>query len=94
MANPVVIPTTANTWVKVATAVTTGFLWIIDTSAEYKFSYRMTGDATSVTLAEAVVFPRPGYMINQPSDEPIDIWIYTERKTGPLTADGKLRLDA
>jgi hypothetical protein len=93
MANPLVISTTANQWQKVASGVTSGFLWIVDSSPDYKFTYRMYNDATPVTLSEAVVLPLPGYLINQDVAEPIDIYIYTERKTGTLTDAGRLRLD-
>lgn len=92
MANPVVVPCALDGWTKVATAATTGFIWIKDTNASYKFTYRMTTDPAPTDLSDAVVLPVPGYIIN--ASAAIDVYIYAERPSSTSTSAGSVRVDA
>ncbi len=80
MANPVAVSCTVNTWVKVGTAIKTGFVWIKNYQAKYEVDYRETGSAAPTDRATSVPMPQPGYMINHPTA--IDVYVYTEDNDG------------
>ena len=85
MASPVLVDTPVGVWTKVATAVKTGNIWIINSSANYYHTYRDTGITAPTTDAEAVKLMIPGKKIESSID--IDVYI---KATG---ADGRVRVD-
>jgi hypothetical protein len=89
MANPIYpVPVPKGSWIKVATAVTTGTLHRKDNTPTYKQTYRLTGEAAPTLEAEGVLM-----FVDDPEKEiishnaPIDVYVWC------VNADGKLRVD-
>jgi len=87
MANPTVIDCPADTWTKVATAITIGGVWIIDTGPSvYRHTYRMTGDPAPTDNEDAKDFGGREYLPIE-DDDPIDVYISPSRKAGRVRVD-------
>lgn len=82
MADPVTVACAADSWTKVATAVTTGFIWIKDTKPVYQVTYRMNGNPAPTDLSTAWPMPQPGYIIND--DNAIDVYVYPVGNNGSV----------
>ena len=76
MSDPTVVLLTAGTWVKVATSVTQGMIWVLKTRATYVQTYRNTGGAAPADLNDAAPLPEPGLPIS--SDDLIDVYVRAE----------------
>ncbi len=86
MADPAVVACTKDVWTKVATNVTTGFVWIIKTGPNvYLQTYRATGNPAPANNADAVKMPSPGAAISAAAG--IDVYIQ------PTRVDGSVRVD-
>lgn len=85
MADPVIVACTADTWVKVATNVTTGFVWIMKTGPTYMQTYRDTGEAAPGNDNDAVVMPAPGMPISASAG--IDVYIKARNVVGSVRVD-------
>ncbi len=87
MANPAVVDCPADTWTKVATAVKTGGVWIMDTGPSvYKHTYRDTGDSAPTDDTDAIDFEGRDYLPIS-SDVDIDVYIKPARKVGRVRVD-------
>ena len=85
MANPIVVTCTKNTWVKVATNVTSGLVHILDfTPNLYLQTYRITGDPAPTLLTDAVPLENKDEIS---ATSGIDVYIMA------VTDDGKVRVD-
>lgn len=85
MANPVVVICIKDEWVKVATNVTEGVIWILG-SAPFKYvqSYRNTGSAPPIDVSEGATLDN-GSVIH--SELGIDVYVYA------VSSDGRVRVD-
>lgn len=77
---PSIQPLTKDTWTKVATAVTTGQIEVLDTRARYQFAWVLTAAAAPTAGSRMI-----GWGKIQ-SSAPIDVYLLAER------ADGSVRL--
>jgi len=83
MASPVKISCTKDTWVKVATAVRSGNVWISKPLAIYSQSYVATGAAAPPDdMSTACPLPEPGLPISV--DAPSDIYVYAHGYDGEV----------
>jgi len=85
MADPVVTPCPNGVWTKVATAVQTGMVNILQKRANYFHTYRDTGGTAPTNKSEAVHLAPPGGKISSGVD--IDVYIWAE------PVDGSVRVD-
>lgn len=86
MADPVIVACTKDIWTKVATNVTTGYVWIKDSGPNVYFqTYRDTGGAAPSDNADAVNMSLPGMPIAATAG--IDVYIQ------PVKVDGSVRVD-
>lgn len=86
MADPAIVACTADTWVKVATNVTTGFVWIADSAPNvYVQTYRDTGGAAPTNDNDAVRMPSPGMPISASAG--IDVYIKARKVAGSVRVD-------
>lgn len=88
MANPVMVDCTADTWVKVATAVKAG--WIhrkTNKTAIYLQTYRLTGEAAPTDQSESIqlFMKEESEPIN--ADVAIDVYVYCVGETGRVRVD-------
>jgi len=99
MANPVIISLDEWTWVKVATAVTTGNIDRIKTGVDYYQTYRETGEAAPTAITNN---RRPEEAIemfkkvddNELIDSPTAIDVYVMCKNNSATTgEGKIRVN-
>jgi hypothetical protein len=76
MADPAEIPVPAGAWLKVATAVTSGFVHIIKKDVMYLSTYRETGGAgpAGTPGTEGADMLTPGSPISALA--PIDVYVY------------------
>ena len=86
MANPVVLSLTPNQWTKVATNVTTGQIWLKDTSQKWWHTYRDTGDPAPTDRSDAMNFVGKIMAISAASG--IDVYLYPQGDD-----DGEVRVD-
>jgi len=88
MANPVIIDCPAGQWTAIAIKITTGIIWMKDTSPNvYLQTYRDNGDLAPTTEDEGVqIFINQNYEIIS-ADANIDIYIW------PKGENGKVRVD-
>lgn len=86
MANPVIVPITpVDTWVKVATNVTTGMIHILDVEPDrYLWTYRVTAGPVPTNDTEIVPF-NPALQISASAG--IDVYVKTKGKVGSVRAD-------
>jgi len=81
--NPVSFDIPVDTWVKVATAVKTGAVYVIETGAIYYSTYRITGGTAPTVLAdEGTRLRLPAAKIS--GKDPLDIYIYAQRQAGKV----------
>ena len=85
MANPELVVCAVGQWTVVASSVTAGRIWIIDTRAEYYQSYRDAGDAPPTDLSDAVRLPIPGAPFEVA--DPADIYIFCKQVDGTVRFD-------
>jgi hypothetical protein len=85
MANPVIVVCAADTWIKVATDVTSGVIWAYDNPGHLIQTYRPTGDAAPVSDSEGVNLILPGEEISSLSG--IDVYVMSKNKTGSVRVD-------
>ena len=76
MAEPAIHALPENTWVKVATGVTQGMVWVLKTNAVYVHTYRLTGNPAPTDLTDSAPLPYPGLPIS--SEEAIDVYLRAE----------------
>jgi len=75
MANPALTALTADTWEKVATAITSGSVYIANTvPKKYLADYRLTGGAAPADDDTAINFTADGVAVFT-SDTAIDVYI-------------------
>lgn len=85
MADPIFVDITPeNTWVKVATDVTIGQVWVVDYSVQYLQTYRDTGAAAPTLRSDGVDLEEVAW-IN--STLGIDVYVMA------LNGDGRVRVD-
>ena len=88
MANPQIVTITANSWVKVATNVTTGKVYNAKTTVSYSQTYRDTGEAAPSNMDDAV----RAFIVNGVEEisasAGIDVYIYAHGDV-----DGSVRVD-
>lgn len=89
MANPAIVSCTANTWVKVATNVTSGKIYRLKKkTATYLQTYRLTGQAAPTTIEEGVEMFLPD---NSPelisASAGIDVYVYCIGVIGSIRVD-------
>jgi hypothetical protein len=86
MVDPSVVACTVDTWVKVATNVTAGYVWILDSApTSYLQTYRDTGGAAPTNDNDAVLFPPPGMPISASAG--IDVYIKARGVAGSVRVD-------
>lgn len=86
MANPIVIPLTKETWVKVASSVFTGQISILDTSAQQILTtYRVPNDPPPTSIIDGVAMSRKSIKII--SNEPIDVYLYAQIEDSVVRVD-------
>jgi len=83
--DPAIVACPQDTWTKVATAVTSGNVWIKNTSGLYSQTYRLTGEAAPTDSTENVLMEMPGDCIR--ATEAIDVYIYCEKVAGSVRVD-------
>jgi hypothetical protein len=85
-ANPTTHAITANTWTKVATNVTEGWVHILGRSTrQYRHTYRLTGDAAPTDVDEGAIFTSNSEPIS--STVGIDVYICTISRAGKVRVD-------
>jgi len=83
MANPAAVACAADTWVKVATAVQSGFVSIKDNTPDgWVSTYKLTGEAAPSDDTTAVPMYLPGASISASVD--IDVYIKAINKAGSV----------
>ena len=87
MANPAFVTCTADTWVKVATAVQTGQLWKANTSPDYFQTYKITGDPAPTTRGEGMALFSNGISESISSAVLIDVYVYAAGSAGRVRVD-------
>ena len=88
MANPDVITLTEDTWVKVATNVTTGGIWEMSSIARILMTQRDTGDAAPTDNSDAVhIFVGDCNYIPISSDAGKDIYLKAVNNPGKVRVD-------
>jgi len=85
MADPATVSCPADAWTKVASAVTTGQVWILDTTPRYVQTYRTAGNPAPTDDALAGPFQGESMLIS--AGAPIDVYIK------PRGSAGKVRVD-
>jgi len=86
MTNPINVKCDADEWTKVAEDVTSGNIWIVNTSpAAYRQTYRDTGEAAPTDLEGAVNIVDRSIPISAESG--IDVYIMA------VGVDGEVRVD-
>lgn len=85
MANPVMVVCTKDTWVKVATAVTTGMVRKKIMTPTYLHTYRMTGGSAPSDQTDAAKFL--GDEIPISASAAIDVYIKAVGKAGKVRVD-------
>lgn len=90
MANPAIFTCTANTWVKVATAVTSATLHKRSNEPNvYKQTFRLTAEAAPTDDSDAALLFAGGGTVEQISnDVAIDVYVKA------VGVDGEVRTDA
>lgn len=87
MANPAITAIPANTWVKVATDVTTGQVWRREKTVTYAHTYRLTGQAAPTDLTDAVVAFDGCDNMPISASAGIDVYIYAYDEAGSVRVD-------
>jgi len=90
MADPVFIDCPVDVWTKVATAVTTGTIWVKKTNADYFQTIRNTGEAAPANNQatfnnEAIRIDKDGQPIGSVDD--IDVYIFCTKIEGRARVD-------
>ena len=85
MADPVLVTCTKDTWVKVATNVTTGLVWKTNENPNYLQTYVMTGNPAPSDLSKAV--PIDTWPIPISATAGIDVYIYAQGAAGEIRID-------
>ena len=87
MANPVLVACPAGQWTKVATAIQSGAVHIVNMDPDkYNYTYRETGGTAPSTFDEAVPFEKT-INFGGPEVTGLDIYVW------PMGAAGKVRTD-
>ena len=85
MTNPVEVTILDGEWTKVATAVQSGFVRLLNQSpANYLYTHRDTGDAAPTDKTEGAIFE--GFSMEISSSVDIDVYIYA-------AGGGEVRVD-
>lgn len=85
--NPEFIAIPADSWTKVATAVTTGQIWKAQSTAAYLQTYRLTGETAPTDRSEGMkLFSNSDSEIIDSSD-PIDVYVFAIGEAGRIRAD-------
>ncbi|MHA1286840.1 MAG: hypothetical protein ACTSPB_05490 [Candidatus Thorarchaeota archaeon] len=79
----VLVPSSA--WTKVAEGVSSGFIWVKETTTEYLQTWRPAGGGVPTDRDEGVALDQPGQAVN--ARGPIDIYIYAIDKNGEIRVD-------
>ena len=83
MANPLSVPCAIDTWVKVATAVQYGRMWIANIKpSSYLWTYRETGGAAPTTIDDGM--PVTGLEVEIDHSTAIDVYIYARNAAGEV----------
>lgn len=85
MANPALIVCTKDTWIKVASAVTSGMVRKITKGVSYLHTYRVASDPTPSNITDAVKFLGDSIPIS--ASAAIDVWIYAQGAAGKVRVD-------
>lgn len=86
MADPVIVACPADTWTKVATNQTSGFVHIkTGYNRDWNQTYRDTGGSAPTDLSDAVKFLKPTEVINASAG--IDVYVM------PVGGAGSVRVD-
>lgn len=81
--NPFTVDIPVDTWVKVATAVKSGLVFVVETGAIYYSTYRVFGGTAPTVLPdEGVRLRNPGAKIS--AKDIIDVYIYAQRTDGKV----------
>jgi hypothetical protein len=84
--NPAIVVCTKNTWVKVATNVTTAVIWKRSlTPSKYFQTYRLTGAAAPTDLSTAISWLEQS--LTMTNSAAIDIYIYASDSAGEVRVD-------
>ena len=87
MSNPLFVDCPADTWTKVATAVTTGQLWKAQSITEYLQTYRLTGEAAPTERSEGMKLFSKSDSDKIDSSAPIDAYVYAVGSAGRVRVD-------
>jgi len=88
MADPVIVSCTADTWVKVATNVKSGWVHrLTEKTAVYMQNYRMTGGVAPTDLTEGVQIFEKDESEEIGANVGIDVYIYCVGETGSVRVD-------
>jgi hypothetical protein len=89
MANPNVVACPVGEWTKVATNISLGMIWRMDTSpSTYLYTYRDTGEAAPTEKTEGVpIFTEEEQNYEQISATNIDIYIWPIKEAGSVRVD-------
>jgi hypothetical protein len=87
MADPVVTTLTKDTWVKVATGVTTGLIHKMSKGINILQTYRDTTNPAPTDLTDAIRAFGDSHTEQISAGSPIDVYLYAQNQ------DGKVRID-
>ena len=88
MANPIIVSCTVDTWVKVATNVTSGMIHKrTKKNSIYLQTYRETGDPAPTDINEGVELFITSDSVGISSDTNIDVYIRCIGETGSIRVD-------
>jgi hypothetical protein len=88
MANPAIIDITPkDTWVKVATAVTYGEVWVINNDPHYIHTYKLTGQAAPDNVTDRPKAVNLEINASIASAEEIDVYVMATGAVGQVRVD-------
>ena len=86
MASPAIVTLPSDTWIKVATAVTTGQVHkLTQRPTQVLHTYRATGEAAPSDLSEGIPMSKKSIPIR--SLDPIDIYLYAQGEEMKVRVD-------
>jgi len=87
MASPVKIDIVKDTWVLVASGVTTGQLTNDKTNTSYLATYRTAGDPTPIDLSDSRQIFEKSNAVAIKNTVAIDVYVYCKEKDGRVLVD-------
>jgi len=88
MANPVIVDITPkDTWVKVATAVTYGEVWVINNDPNYLHTYKLTGEAAPNDTTDRPKAVNLDINASIAHDALIDVYVMATGAVGQVRVD-------